>query len=68
MSNIGTKVRIQNPFQFIDYSKENCIAVVYYREVEDVDIRLHNSSHSSKQVSNSTSCAGKVFIWYERCL
>ena len=40
----------------------------YAGEVEGKDIRFHNSSHLSKQVSNSTGWAGKVFIWYGRCL
>ena len=40
----------------------------YTGGAEDKDIRFHNSSHLSKQVSNSTGWAGKVFIWYGRCL
>ena len=34
----------------------------YTGEVEDKDIRFHNLSHLSKQVSNSTGWAGKVFM------
>ena len=40
----------------------------YTGDMEDKDIRFHNSSHLSKQVNNSTGWAGKVFIWYGRCL
>ena len=62
--------KIQNPYQFIDCSKAYVIEVPwwYAGEVEGKDIRFHNSSHLSKQVSNSTGWAGKVFIWYGRCL
>ena len=62
--------KIQNPYQFIDCSKANGIEVACSDagEVEGKDIRFYNSSHLSKQVSNSTGWAGKVFIWYGRCL
>ena len=56
--------RIQNPYLFIDCSKENNIAVVYWRSGES-DIRFHNSSHLSEQVSNSfivTVRVGMAFI------
>ena len=46
--------KIQNPYisiYFIDCSIENGIGVVYWRSGES-DIRLLNSSHLSKQVSN----------------
>ena len=62
--------RIQNPYLFIDCSIEIGIAVVYWK-VEKSDIRFHNSSHLSKQVSNSftvTDWTGMVFIRYRRCL
>ena len=56
--------RIQNPYLFVDCSIENGI------EVENSDIRFHNSSHLSKQVSNLftvTGWAGKALIRDGRC-
>ena len=41
---------------------------LYTGEVEGKDIRFHNSSHLSEQVNNSTGWAGKVFVWFGRCL
>ena len=46
--------RIQNPSLFIECNIENGIAV----EVEKSDIHFHNSSHLSKQVSNSFTVTG----------
>ena len=47
--------RIQSAYQFIDCSKENGVAVVYWRCGR---IRFHSgSSHLSKQVSNLTGWA-----------
>ena len=43
----------------------------YTGEVEKSESRLRNSSHLSKQVSNSftvTGWAGMAFIRYRRCL
>ena len=62
--------KIQNPYLFIDCSIEMVLGWCT-GEVEKSDIRLHNSSHLSKQVSNSftvTSWAGMAFIRYQRCL
>ena len=58
--------RIQNPYLFID-GVWKTVSRWYTGELENCDIRFHNSSHLSKQVSNPFMEAGwaeKAFIRY----